>query len=138
MPKPTYSIEAPDQPRLKTARAEIEAILKKHDLAGVCVLHTPGMLEYFYDVRPSYSCLWIDETASMLRLRSNLAQDYGGNAEAQAHDQRPTANMVAALTDGVVNAAQTFSQVRVYVDKALNAEHGESEYRPDPNEAKQH
>lgn len=36
--KRTYSIDAPDQARLKVARTEIEAVLRKHDLAGVVVL----------------------------------------------------------------------------------------------------
>lgn len=43
MSKPVYSIEAPDQARLKVARAEIEAIIQKHDLAGAVVLHTPEL-----------------------------------------------------------------------------------------------
>jgi Domain of unknown function (DUF4326) len=42
MAKRLYSIEAPDQQRLKVARVEIEAVIRKHDLAGVVVLHTPG------------------------------------------------------------------------------------------------
>lgn len=63
MPKPTYSIDAPDQQRLKRARIEIEAVLQRHDLAGVVVLHTPGMSEFFYQITPSYSVCWIEEPA---------------------------------------------------------------------------
>lgn len=66
MGKRTYSMDAPDQQRLKLARAKIEGILKEHDLAGVVVLHTPGMTEFFHDVTPSYSCAWIDEAAGQL------------------------------------------------------------------------
>jgi len=80
--KPKYSFDAPDQARLKTARLEIEAILQKHDLAGAVVLHTPGMSEWFYQVRPSYSCLWIDEAAGAARIKAKLA-DYGGDKAAQ-------------------------------------------------------
>ena len=36
--RPVYSIDAPDQQRLKVARLEIEATLQKHDLAGVVLL----------------------------------------------------------------------------------------------------
>jgi hypothetical protein len=78
--KRTYSIEAPDQQRLKIARVEIEAVLKKHDLSGVVVLHTPGMAEFFYDIQPSYSCVWLDEAVPMLRIKSKVA-DYGGDGE---------------------------------------------------------
>lgn len=78
MSKPIYSIEAPDQARLKVARAEIEAIIQKHDLAGAVVLHTPGMAEWFYQVNPSYSCPHIDEQAGTVRMKSLLAE-HGGD-----------------------------------------------------------
>ena len=82
MSKPKYSIEAPDQARLKRARAEIEAVMQKHDLAGVCILHTPGMTEWFYQLNPSYSRLFIDEAAMMARVRSRLFEDHGGDRAA--------------------------------------------------------
>ena len=90
MTKRLYSIETPDQGRLKISRTEIEAVLKKHDLAGAVVLHTPGMSEFFYDISPSYSCVRIDEAAKTVHVKSKLA-DYGGDAVAQLHDQAASA-----------------------------------------------
>lgn len=45
--------------RLKLAQAEIEAVLKKYDLAGVVGLHTPGASKLFFDLSPSYSCIQV-------------------------------------------------------------------------------
>jgi hypothetical protein len=133
--KPTYSIDAPDQPRLKIARAEIEAVLQKHDLAGAVVLHTPGMAEFFYRITPSYSCVWIDESVPMLRMKSKLA-DYGGDRDAQVRDQAATANMAASLAGELRHAAEMFGGVDRIVSTAARAEHTEPEFVPDPLEAK--
>lgn len=133
--KPTYSIDAPDQQRLKVARVEIEAILKKHDLAGVVVLHTPGMTEFFYDIRPSYSCAWIDEAAGALRMRAKLA-DYNGDRLRQRHDITSTANMMEAIADNMRSAAGMFGQCADLCNRAARAEHLPGVLTPDPMEAK--
>lgn len=133
--KRTYSIDAPDQQRLKIARAKIEGILKEHDLAGVVVLHTPGMTEFFYDIRPSYSCAWIDEAAQMVRLKSKLA-DYGGDAMVQRHDQAATANMARGMAMDLESASIMFGHVARIVDKACGAEHTAPGFVPDPMEGK--
>lgn len=135
MTKPHYSIDAPDQRRLKIARAEIEAVLRKHDIAGVVTLHTPGMAEFFYDIRPSYSCAWIDEAAGALRVKSKLA-DYGGDATVQQHDQAATANMTRSLADALDQAAGMFSSIAQIVDSATRAEHGRARYVRDPADGK--
>lgn len=116
--KRTYSLDTPDQQRLKVARAEIEAVLKKHDLAGVVTLHTPGMTEFFYDITPSYSCVWIDEK------------------EAQVRDQAASANMIHGLAQDLLSAASMFGSLAHFVSRTLNAEHTAATYRSDPMEAR--
>jgi hypothetical protein len=133
--KRLYSIDAPDQPRLKVARAEIEAVLRKHDLAGVMVLHTPGMTEFFYDIRPTYSCVWIDEQIGMLRVKSKLS-NYDGDAQAQRHDQAASANMLRALAQDLNSAAAMFLDTAAIADRALRAEHTDRSHVPDPMEGK--
>lgn len=135
MTKRLYSIDAPDQQRLKTARAEIEAVLRKHDIAGVVTLHTPGMVEFFYDIRPSYSCVWVDEAAGALRMKSKLA-DYGGDATAQRHDQAASANMIRSFADQLDAAAGLFASIARIVDHETRAEHTPAQYVPDPAEGK--
>lgn len=133
-PKPTYSIDAPDQRRLKIARLEIEAVLQKHDLAGVVVLHTPGMAEFFYNIRPSYSVCWVDEAAGALRIKSVAAGDHDGNAGQQLHDQAATANMTASLAGELGCAAMMFLNVDEVVSKALRATHTGPTFVPDASE----
>lgn len=134
MTKRLYFIDAPDQARLKIARTEIEAVLKKHDLAGVVVLHTPGMIEFFYDIQPSYSCAWVDESASRLRIKSKLEQ-YGGDAQAQQHDQAATANMLHGLAEDLNSASGMFLDMAAIADRMLRAEHTPAAFVPDPMEA---
>jgi hypothetical protein len=133
--KRTYSIDAPDQQRLKIARAEIEAVLRKHDLGGAVVLHTPGMTEFFYDIRPSYSCAWIDDAAQTVRIKSKLA-DYSGDQAAQRHDQAATANMLHGLGFDLGKAAVMFLDVAKHVDRVIGAEHTGSVFVSDANEAR--
>lgn len=129
--KPVYSIDAPDQPRLKAARSEIEAVLRKHDLAGVVVLHTPGMSEFFYDIRPSYSCAWIDDVGPTLRFKSKAA-DYAGDAQGQVRDQAATANMMVSFAGDLGRAAEMFGSISTIVDRACRAEHTGPTFTPDP------
>lgn len=137
MGKRVYSIDAPNQRRLKVARMEIEAVLKKLDLAGVVVLHTPGMTEFFYDVRPSYSCAWLDEAAQMVRVKS-LADHYAGDLRAQLHDQACTANLFRGLAQDLTSAAQMFSWAAMFVDSATKAQHTEPVQVADPLEGGRH
>jgi hypothetical protein len=132
--KPIYSLDAPDQQRLKIARIEIEAVLAKHDLAGCVVLHTPGMSEFFYSIRPTYSVCWVDEAASAVRVKSKRERDHGGDAAAQLHDQAATANMTAALAGELGHAANMFKHVDKIVTAALRAEHSPAVHVPDPRE----
>lgn len=135
MSKPVYSIDAPDQARLKVARAEIEAIIQKHDLAGAVVLHTPGMAEWFYQVNPSYSVLHVDEQAGTARVKSRLV-DYGGRRQLQLLDQACTANMVASLASELRLGAGMFAFLQRVVDHAAHAEHTPATFVADPTEGK--
>lgn len=134
-PKRRYSIDAPDQQRLKLARVEIEAVLRKHDLGGAVVLHTPGMTEFFYDIQPSYSCAWIDESVPCVRVKSRQT-DYGGDKEAQRHDQAATANLMHGLATDLMRAGKMFGGVAQVVDRAVGAEHTKVEFVRDLNEGK--
>lgn len=137
-PKPIYSIDAPDQQRLKTARTEIEAVLAKHDLAGVVVLHTPGMTEFFYRINPSYSVCWIDDAAGALRIKSKRDRDHGGNVNLQLHDQAATANMTASLAGELGRTALMFIEVDRIVSEKLRAEHTGPTFVPDLAERSRH
>lgn len=135
MTKRTYSIDAPDQQRLKVARLKVEAVLREHDLAGVVVLHTPGMTEFFYDIRPTYSCAWIDESVPIVRVKS-LGADYGNDLQAQQHDQAATANMMRSIADDLIGATAMFVECAAVVDRILLAKHLPGTSMADPAQAK--
>lgn len=137
-PECIHALDAPDQARLKIARMKIEAILKDHDLAGVVVLHTPGMCEFFYDIRPSYSVVHLDTGAGELQVRSKLDRDHGGDAARQQHDQVASANMTAALADSLWLAARMFAEIDGVVSKTLQAEHTTAVFVPDSAERERH
>ena len=83
-------------PKLKTAMEEIKAVLKKHDIGGFVLLHTPGFIEYINHISPSYSCAFMHEGDFRVRLKA--AELPGGKVQAKqlAED---TYNMVTLMTD---------------------------------------
>lgn len=68
-------------PKLKTAAAEISAILKKHDVAGIVILSSLTHTEYLIGVDPSWSPCFSEETpkGKALRFRAKRA-DYPSKA----------------------------------------------------------
>jgi hypothetical protein len=118
------------QKKLKDARAEIEAVFKKHDIAGFAVLHAPGWSEEFWTIWPSYSVLVGDFPA--IRIKSK-AVDYAGDTAKQLRDQANTAQMVRSLATGMGACAMQFLELANVVDQALGAEHVDYGFRPDPS-----
>lgn len=57
-------------PKLKKAMDEIIDVLKKHDIAGFVILHTPGYSEYLNHCTTSYSCATVTPEGVRLRLKS--------------------------------------------------------------------
>jgi len=113
--------------KLINARAEIQAILEKHDIAGHVILHcAPGDLEVFMHLTPGYSKLvrqGTEQTGLSFRLRSRLA-DYGGDAAAQGRDLAATANMVHGLGTALAQDAISMLELATVVNKATGAVHG--------------
>lgn len=116
------------QTKLKIARMEIEAIIKKHDLGSIIILHTPGMSEFFYDIRPSYSCAWIE--GEVFRMKSKLEQ-YNGDKERREYEQTMTAQMFDAFAEQLNGAAGMFIPISQLVTNATRAEHTPGEFVPD-------
>lgn len=116
---------------LKQARAEIEAILLKHDIAGHVILHELFEAEVLHYVAPSYSIL--SGALPIISIRSKHA-DYDGDAAAQQRDQAATANMVAFFAEILSLHANAFRQLQTFIDIVVGAEHGETVATPEPND----
>lgn len=134
--KPVYSIDAPDQRKLKVARAEIEAVMKKHDLAGAVVLHTPGMLETFWEITPSYSCCWVDVEQQAFRMRAKLA-DYK-DAAAHRHDVNASTNLVFGLAEELFHLCKMFVSMRDQMRVTLDVDEKPAVFVDDAAERNKH
>lgn len=120
----------PMQQKLKAARAEIEDVLKKHDIGGFITLHAPGWNETFWNIWPSYSILVGDLPA--IRVKSSLA-DYNGDAAKQRADQENTAGMVHALATSMAGCGMQFLQLADALNTKLGAEHQDLGFTPHPS-----
>jgi hypothetical protein len=85
-----------NSPKLKTAVEEIRAILKKHDVAAVVVLHTPGFSEYIFKIDPSYSCAKV--TNNRLEVKLKL-EHYNNDRKLRDQFAKDTLNMINHLTE---------------------------------------
>lgn len=70
-----------------------------------------------------------------MRIKS-LAMDYGGDRQAQLHDQAATANLFFGLAADLKSAAVMFKDVAAVVDRTTNAEHTPAKHVADPAEAR--
>lgn len=89
-------------PKLKKALAQIDEIMKEHDIGGTVILHTPGFSEYKSYISPSYSCAYFDYSipnAIGIRFKAKAAELPGGAAE---RDQKiaDTDNLFLHLISG--------------------------------------
>jgi hypothetical protein len=118
------------QKKLKDARAEIEAVFKKHDIAGFVSLHAPGWNEVFWNIWPSYSNLVGDFPS--IRLKSKLV-DYAGDQAKQVADQQHTAQMAHVLGTSIGECAMQFLALADVLNAKLGAEHTKPVFHPDPS-----
>jgi hypothetical protein len=111
--------------KLIEARALIEAIIKRLDIAAYVVLHNaPGHVEIFHSFTPSYSNLTevTEHGEAMYRLRSTKA-DYGGDVDAKHRDLEATVCMVSAMGEAFMNAAMSTVGLSAALDKVTGAKH---------------
>lgn len=90
-------------PKLKKAVEEIKDILKKNDIAGFVVLHTPGFSEYLNHVQTSYSCATVTPDGIMLRLKES---EIGREKAIKLADG--TFNMITHLTNAIASNAEMY------------------------------
>lgn len=122
----------PTQKKLKKARAEIEAVLKRHDIAGYVSLHAPGWGEVFWNIWPSYSILIGDFPA--IRIKSKAA-DYAGDSAKQREDQAQTAQMVHTLATSMAGCGMQFLELSEILNARLGTEHVDEGFQPDPSKS---
>lgn len=106
-------------PKLKVAMEEIKSILKKNDVAGLVVLHTPGFSEYLLNIDPSYSIAWI-ENGKGLRVKTN-PQD---PPEIKKQKVTDTANMFEHLSRVGGMQVMHLIDMNMLLQTKLDVKHG--------------
>jgi hypothetical protein len=102
-------------PKLKMAMEEIKAILKKHDIAGMVILHTPGFTEYLNKIDPSYSILKIkDGEGFSFNAHSN---HFGGDKEKRDKAAADTRNMIEHFTEFTGRQFMMYNQIAKAIDE---------------------
>ena len=116
-----------DNEKLLVARAEIEAVLKQHDIAGHVVLYMPGYCENFSHYEPSFSRarVLLNEHGVMvgMHIHSKLAEHYNGDKAAQKRDLEATAGTLSSMGKLLAHDAISLLELAGQVDKATGAEH---------------
>lgn len=105
-------------PKLKAAMEEIKAILKKHDIAGFVVIHTPGFSEYLNEVSPSYSCAKIEESQIRFKVK---ASEVGGPERAR-EIANETFNMITHFADMTAQHAMMYIAAKDMLKTKLGGE----------------
>lgn len=98
---------------------EIKAILAKHDIGAMVVLHTPGYSEFLNKLNPSYSC--IIQTGDHIRFRSKLA-DYGGDKKAWERKTTDSLNLLQCITETAGHVLLPLMDFTEQLEKSLDAE----------------
>lgn len=70
---------------------EIQAIIKKYDIAASVCLHRPGFTEYLNEISPSWSCLSWEPHG--IRIRATIER-YQGKKELRDAALQGSANMI--------------------------------------------
>lgn len=112
-------------PKLKTAMEEIKAILSKHDIGAMVVLHTPGYSEFLNKLNPSYSCIIQD--GDHVRFKSKLA-DYNGDKQAWQKKTTDSLNLLQCVVETTGMILMPLMDFTEKLEKALDAESNGSNF----------
>lgn len=99
--------------------AEIKEILKREDIAGFVVLHTPGHSEYLNHVQTSYSCAVVMPEGVRLRLKESEVGRKRARELAEG-----TYNMITILTDIIALHAGMYIDCQKQIKERWGGEEG--------------
>lgn len=113
----------PSDPTLKLAMAEIVAVLKKHDIAGIAVLQSKTHGEWLNEITASWTCTQMetDGTNEVLRVRAKVA-DYPSK-EAQQETVRLTVSMLCGFRDGAGRIKDNMESLLALLSGQMEIEH---------------
>lgn len=112
-------------PKLKKAMEEIKEILKKNDIGGSIILHTPGFVEFILELTPSYSCAFIDEATGGLRV-INKKEEFNGDIEAKTKKLNDTISLLDGIGEISFDVATNIAKMLHLLKEKTGYEGGEN------------
>lgn len=109
-----------EEVKLKIAAEEIKEILRKHDIAGSVVLHSPAYGEHFIHLNTSYSCAYMTEDHE---IRMYIKKEDFQSIKEFQEKKINTANMLRILMELNGHHFLCFKQMSEAFDTATGAEH---------------
>jgi hypothetical protein len=104
-----------ENPVLEQAAKEIAAVLKKHDIAGVVQLFTPGHNKYAMNLQPSWSVIAVDAVGKLRMTAPLVDPENPQEAQTKVLDTvRMLVNLRIYLTKMVGVIVQSEVAVREY------------------------
>jgi hypothetical protein len=125
------SADSIEKTKLLIARAEIEAVLRKHDVCAHVLIAGRHRLEVMLHLDASWSNLYLfsDENGQGLRMRSKIAE-YQGDKDQQRQDLEATSGMVRGFGEQLGMAAMAWLHASDQFDAKTGAEHTPMKYEP--------
>lgn len=108
-----------ENPVLEQAASEIAAILKKHDIAGVVQMFTPGFNKYAMHLEPSWSVIAIDTKGTMRMITPVIDPD---NEQAAKDKVLDTVRMLANMRIYMGRLTMTLTQAEIAVRNRFNVQ----------------
>lgn len=106
-------------PVLDLAAKEIKAVLDKHDLAAVLVLHSPTSILHMHAISPAWSCAWIDEIGEF-HMRA-LPKDFRTEEHRKATIER-TITMLFGLSSQTDSVAGTMREIKAMLSEKFDVQ----------------
>jgi hypothetical protein len=117
--------DADEKAKMLHVRAQIENLLRAHDLCADVVIGGRGRCEVFTVLDASWSRVSLielpDSAGYILRVRSKLA-DYKGDADAQRADLEHTVGMVSTFAQVKAQQGLQWLDAAAYFDSMVGAE----------------
>lgn len=112
-----------EEAMLREAAAEIKAVLRKYDIAGIVNLQGRDTAHYFMEISPTWSCMFFEPgNGNEVKVCFKAAVKTGGPEEKER--ARVTSGMVMGFLDIIAVQEENLGTVAFMIGKHLEVEHG--------------
>lgn len=105
-------------PRLRAAMAEWQAICKKYDIGGYCILTSDTHAEFAYEISPSWSVIAFDEGR-----RERLTYRHRGSSPEGKEKSNATSHMIFITRDLLAKGWMAYESICSSLELKLGVDH---------------